>query len=96
MKSSVGVGGVQNRHSGCYRRMPFLAPNKGGVRQGAEQLILRLQRGRRSITFEPDKNMPLINRGMVYLGACLIAGIRLRIVRENDEGWNLLCHPARP
>ena len=27
--------------------------------------------------FNPDAHMPRINRGMVYLGACLIAGIRL-------------------
>ena len=27
--------------------------------------------------FDPDAHMPKINRGMVYLGACLIAGIRL-------------------
>ena len=27
--------------------------------------------------FDPDTNMPKLNRGMVYLGACLIAGIRL-------------------
>ena len=27
--------------------------------------------------FDPDAGMPRINRGMVYLGACLIAGIRL-------------------
>ena len=27
--------------------------------------------------FDPYRNMPRINRGMVYLGACLIAGIRL-------------------
>ena len=27
--------------------------------------------------FDPDANMPRINRDMVYLGACLIAGIRL-------------------
>ena len=26
--------------------------------------------------FDPDAHMPRINRGMVYLGACLIAGIR--------------------
>jgi hypothetical protein len=25
--------------------------------------------------FDPDAGMPKINRGMVYLGACLIAGI---------------------
>jgi hypothetical protein len=30
-----------------------------------------------SSMFDPDANMPRINRGMVYLGACLIAGIRL-------------------
>jgi hypothetical protein len=27
--------------------------------------------------FDPDAHMLRINRGMVYLGACLIAGIRL-------------------
>jgi len=27
--------------------------------------------------FDPNAGMPRINRGMVYLGACLIAGIRL-------------------
>lgn len=27
--------------------------------------------------FDPYANMPQINRGMVYLGTCLIAGIRL-------------------
>jgi hypothetical protein len=27
--------------------------------------------------FDPDAHMPKINRGLVYLGACLIAGIRL-------------------
>ena len=27
--------------------------------------------------FDPHQDMPRINRGMVYLGACLIAGIRL-------------------
>jgi hypothetical protein len=27
--------------------------------------------------FDPDAHMPRINRGMIYLGACLIAGIRL-------------------
>jgi hypothetical protein len=43
-KQSVGVGGVQNCQASSYRKMPFLAPIKGGVRQGAEQLILRQQR----------------------------------------------------
>jgi hypothetical protein len=27
--------------------------------------------------YDADANMPRINRGMVYLGACMIAGIRL-------------------
>jgi hypothetical protein len=32
--------------------------------------------------FDPDANMPRINRGMLYLGACLIAGIRLARERQ--------------
>jgi hypothetical protein len=32
--------------------------------------------------FDPHANMPRINRGMVYLGACLIAGIRLARERQ--------------
>lgn len=32
--------------------------------------------------FDPDAHMPKINRGMVYLGACLIAGIRLARERQ--------------
>lgn len=27
--------------------------------------------------FDPDAHLPRINRNMIYLGACLIAGIRL-------------------
>ena len=27
--------------------------------------------------FDPDAGLPRVNRNMVYLGACLIAGIRL-------------------
>ena len=38
MKNSVGVGGVQNCQSGCYRKLPFMAPIKGGIRQGAESI----------------------------------------------------------
>lgn len=34
------------------------------------------------MTFEPDAHMPRINRGMVNLGACLIAGIRLKRERQ--------------
>ena len=32
--------------------------------------------------FDPYKDMPRINRGMVYLGACLIAGIRLACEKQ--------------
>ena len=32
--------------------------------------------------FDPDANMPRLNRSMVYLGACLIAGIRLARERQ--------------
>jgi hypothetical protein len=27
--------------------------------------------------FDPDAHLPRLNRGMIYLGACLIAGIRM-------------------
>jgi hypothetical protein len=53
--------------------------------------------------FDPYRDMPRINRGMVYLGACLIAGIRLarekqvnvRVVptiHAIDESVDLACH----
>jgi len=32
--------------------------------------------------FDPDAHLPRINRGMIYLGACLIAGIRLAQERQ--------------
>lgn len=32
--------------------------------------------------FDPNAHMPRINRGMIYLGACLIAGIRLARERQ--------------
>jgi hypothetical protein len=32
--------------------------------------------------FDPDAGMPRVNKGMVYLGACLIAGIRLARERQ--------------
>lgn len=32
--------------------------------------------------FDPDADMPRLNRSMVYLGACLIAGIRLARERQ--------------
>jgi hypothetical protein len=36
--------------------------------------------------FDPDAHMPRINRGMVYLGACLIAGMRLARERQVNVG----------
>lgn len=36
----------------------------------------------RPLVFDPDAHMPRINRAMVYLGACLIAGIRLARERQ--------------
>jgi hypothetical protein len=38
--------------------------------------------------FDPDAAMPRINRGMVYLGACMIAGIRL--AREKQVNVRVL------
>jgi hypothetical protein len=32
--------------------------------------------------FDPDAHLPRLNKGMVYLGACLIAGIRLARERQ--------------
>jgi hypothetical protein len=32
--------------------------------------------------FDPDANMPKLNRSMVYLGACIIAGLRLARERQ--------------
>jgi hypothetical protein len=32
--------------------------------------------------FDPDAHLPRINRGMIYLGACLIAGMRLARERQ--------------
>lgn len=38
--------------------------------------------------FDPDARMPRINKGMIYLGACLIAGIRL--ARERQVNMRVL------
>ena len=32
--------------------------------------------------FNPDAHLPRLNRGMIYLGACLIAAIRLARERQ--------------
>jgi hypothetical protein len=34
------------------------------------------------VMFDPDAHLPRINRGMVYLGACLVAKIRLARERQ--------------
>ena len=39
-------------------------------------------RSRVATVFDPDAHLPRINRGMIYLGACLIAGIRLARERQ--------------
>ncbi len=44
--------------------------------------------------FDPDAHMPRINRGMVYLGAYLIADIRLALVPTGtaiEESVEVLC-----
>ena len=38
--------------------------------------------------FDPDAHLPRINKGMIYLGACLIAGIRL--ARETQVNVRVL------
>jgi hypothetical protein len=37
-----------------------------------DQLVYPPAAARRPVMFDPDAHMPRINRGMVYLGACLI------------------------
>jgi hypothetical protein len=50
-KDSVALSGSITLHwvaeliaFSSYRRMPFLAPIKGGIKQGADQLVTRQQR----------------------------------------------------
>jgi hypothetical protein len=43
--------------------------------------------------FDPDAGMPRANKGMVYLGARLIAGIQLARERQVNVSW--LRHPRR-
>jgi hypothetical protein len=42
--------------------------------------------------FDPDAHLPRINRGMIYLGACLIAGMRL--AREQVVHVRTIPHSA--
>ena len=32
--------------------------------------------------FDPDAHLPRLNKGLVYIGACLIAGIRMARVQQ--------------
>jgi hypothetical protein len=32
--------------------------------------------------FDPDSHLPRLNRSLVYVGACLVAGIRLARMRQ--------------
>lgn len=41
--------------------------------------------------FDPDAGMPRINRGLVYLGACVIAGLRL----AREKQVNIRVVPTR-
>lgn len=41
--------------------------------------------------FDPNAHLPRVNKGMIYLGACLIAGIRL--ARERQV--NMRVYPTR-
>jgi len=43
--------------------------------------------------FDPDAHLPRINRGMIYLGACLIGGIRL--ARERQVNVRVASWPMR-
>lgn len=45
------------------------------------------------LTDAPDAHVPRINRSMVYLGACLIAGIRLARKRQVNV-WVVLTGKA--
>jgi hypothetical protein len=63
------------------RRAPALPPDGDFSGQGVFSVIQKtgaFRAWRDTIAmFDPNANMPRINRNMVYLGACLIAGIRL-------------------
>jgi len=43
---------------------------------------------------DPDAHMPRINRGIMYLGACLIAGIQL--ARERQVNPSLMPEERKP
>jgi hypothetical protein len=42
--------------------------------------------------FDPDAGMPRLNRSLVYLGACIIAGLRL----AREKQVNVRVIPTRP
>lgn len=45
-------------------------------------LAIRLFFAYNGPTFDPDAHLPRLNKGLVYLGACLIAGIRMARERQ--------------
>ena len=44
-----------------------------------------------AVMYDPDAHLPRINKGMIYLGACLIAGIRL----AREKQVNMRVVPTR-
>ena len=59
--------------------MPDSLKTLGNIRK----LKSSIKPDKRPVMFDPDANLPRINRGMIYLVACLIAGIHL--AREQSE-----------
>jgi len=60
----------------------YIYKNSAGVPEASRIVSHPPAAARRPVVFDPDAHMPRINRGMVYLGACLIAGIRLARERQ--------------
>jgi hypothetical protein len=80
--------------------MPFLAPIKGGIKQGAEQLILCLTADREEVMFAPDAPMLRISRGRFLnadeSSACQSVGLKdaaLDVIElEHASGTCVLAH----
>ena len=61
----------------CYRES---IPESGSLQTASTATPLLSKRSGMQLTllmFDPNAHMLRINRGMIYLGACLIAGLRL-------------------
>jgi hypothetical protein len=53
------------------------------LRRACRQQVVELPEAHGgNLMFEPNAHLPRINRGMIYLRACLIAGIRLARERQ--------------